>query len=139
MRRPRCAWGSCYTTARLCTAARGHTPVADVAAAIEYAGGNPMRQLYLITAVCVFGCGGAPPSPDGPGGKPIDAGLGDVPGHAPGTPGAAAHGINFYHLADPHQPGNTRSISTPKLVTQASGSVIVVGLGRGDNTLFGSQ
>jgi len=98
-----------------------------------------MRHVHLITAVCALGCGGAPSSPDGPGGRPIDAGTVDVPGHAPGTPGAAAHGISFYHLADPHQPANTRSISTPKLVTQASGSVIVVGIGRGDNTLFGTQ
>jgi hypothetical protein len=96
-----------------------------------------MRLAYLMCSVCVLGCGGAPTSPDGPGNKPADGGI-DVPGHAPGTPGVGAHGLSFYHLADPNQSDTTKSISTPRLVTQASGSAIIVSIGRGDNTRFGS-
>ena len=60
-----------------------------------------------------------------------DAVLADASG-PPGAPSLGAHAMNFYHL------GMTTalSISTPAMPTRASGSMIVVGVGRGDNTLF---
>lgn len=64
------------------------------------------------------GCGSSPGRPDA--------------GHTPGMPGAGAHGLSFYHLGDP----NPTSITTPAMPTGASGSTIVVSVGRGDNTLF---
>jgi hypothetical protein len=48
-------------------------------------------------------------------------------------PGLGAHGIADYHLSD--MP-DAVSISTPAMTTHASGSTIVVSVGRGDNTLF---
>jgi hypothetical protein len=56
----------------------------------------------------------------------------DAPDHIPGTPGLGAHGIKFYHL----DASNAASITTSLTATQASGSTIVVSVGRGDNTLF---
>src|SRR5262245_24080928 len=83
-------------------------------------------RLALCIPVFAIGCSSS-------GGMPIDG-----PGHTPGTPGLGAHGLSFYHLADPGQPSSTTSISTPKLTSQASGSTIIVSVGRGDNTLFAS-
>ncbi|HEX7842767.1 MAG TPA: hypothetical protein VF469_35080, partial [Kofleriaceae bacterium] len=70
----------------------------------------------------LFGCGTGPAS--------------EFPGHIPGMPGLGAHALGFYHLADSSRSPSTASISTPATTTQASGSTIVVGVGRGDNQLF---
>ncbi|MEO7734478.1 MAG: hypothetical protein ABIY55_26215 [Kofleriaceae bacterium] len=56
----------------------------------------------------------------------------DAPAHVPGTPGLGAHAIKFYHLDASDAPSITASLKA----TQASGSTIVVSVGRGDNTLF---
>ncbi len=121
-------------------------------------------RVDLPCAICgvllVAGCGKSPATPDGIGPQPYDAAsadavptdavptdavpadalpadaLVDAPPHIPGTPGAAAHGLAYYKLADPRFPSNTTSISTPKLTTAASGSTIVVSIGRGDFTKF---
>jgi hypothetical protein len=94
----------------------------------------------ICGALLVASCGKSPAVPDGTGPQPIDAAptdaLVDVPPHMPGTPGAAAHGLAYYKLADPRYPENTTSISTPKITTAASGSTIVVSIGRGDITKF---
>src|SRR5689334_2561527 len=98
----------------------------------------PMRLVapfLMYTALFVASCGKPAAAPDAPGTKPIDAMPVDVPGHTPGMPGLGAHAMRFYHLADPNPP-STSSISTPAMTTQASGSTIVVSVGRGDNTLF---
>ncbi|HEX3482348.1 MAG TPA: hypothetical protein VHT91_45340 [Kofleriaceae bacterium] len=91
-------------------------------------------------ALLLGGCGKSPATPDGTGPQPFDAaptdGPGDVPPHMPGTPGAAAHGLAYYKLADPRYPETIASISTPKLTTAASGSTIVVSVGRGDIDKF---
>jgi hypothetical protein len=50
-------------------------------------------------------------------------------------PGLGAHGMSFYHLSDMNHAG-ARSISTPSMTTQPSGSTIVASVGRGDITLF---
>lgn len=103
----------------------------------------------VLCAICgallVAGCGKSPATPDGTGpqlidaaptdGVPVDAPV-DVPPHMPGTPGAGAHGLAYYKLADPRFPSNPTSISTPKITTAASGSTIVVSVGRGDITRF---
>ena len=91
----------------------------------------------ICAALLAAGCGKSPATPDGTGPQPGDAAPGDatpgdVPPHMPGTPGAAAHGLAYYKLADPKYPSNPTSISTPKLTTAASGSTIVVSVGRGD-------
>ena len=97
----------------------------------------------LLCAICAAllaaACSKSPAMPDGTGLPPFDAApdaLGDVPPHMPGTPGAAAHGLAYYKLADPRVPETTTSISTPKLATAASGSTIVVSVGRGDINKF---
>jgi hypothetical protein len=97
----------------------------------------PMRVdlLCAIASALLAGCGKSPAAPDSPGGKPIDAALADVPPHMPGTPGAGAHGLAYYKLADPN-PASTASISTPKITTSATGSTIIVSVGRGDITKF---
>jgi hypothetical protein len=107
-------------------------------------------RVNLLCAICgallVTGCGKSPATPDGTGPQPIDAAPTDavptdavptdVPPHVPGTPGAGAHGLAYYKLADPRYPENTTSISTPKITTAASGSTIVVSIGRGDINKF---
>ena len=100
-----------------------------------------MRADVLCTIAAVLfatGCGKSPAAPDSPGGKPGDGpgdAPSDVPGHTPGMPGLGAHGLAYYKLADP-KPASTTSISTPKMATAASGSTIVVSVGRGDFTKF---
>jgi hypothetical protein len=108
-------------------------------------------RVDLLCAICgglvMAACGKSPATPDGTGPQPIDAAPVDVapvdvaptdgapvdvPPHMPGTPGAAAHGLAYYKFADPRYPENTTSISTPKMTTAASGSTIVVSVGRGD-------
>lgn len=94
----------------------------------------------ISSALLAAGCkssnpGGPGPTPgDGPipGDGPM---LGDGPGHTPGMPGLGAHGLAYYKLEDPRYQGAT-SISTPKLATSATGSTIVVSVGRGDITKF---
>jgi hypothetical protein len=117
--------------------------------------GVPPMRVDLLCAMCgallVAGCGKSPATPDGTGPQPIDAAPGDatpgdagpvdatpvdVPPHIPGTPGAAAHGLAYYKLADPRYPSNPTSISTPTLTTAASGSTIIVSVGRGDLSKF---
>ncbi|HEX2686213.1 MAG TPA: hypothetical protein VHN14_06325 [Kofleriaceae bacterium] len=66
------------------------------------------------------------------GAVPGDGAPGDIPGGMPGMPRLGAHGLNFYHLAT----STASSITTPIMATQSSGSTIVVGVGRGDNTKF---
>jgi hypothetical protein len=85
----------------------------------------------IASALVAAGCGKSPATPDSPGTRPIDAALADVPPHMPGTPGAGAHGLAYYKLADPN-PASTTSISTPRMTTGATGSTIVVSVGRGD-------
>lgn len=99
----------------------------------------------ICGALLAAACGKSPAAPDGTGPQPFDAApadavptdaVVDVPPHMPGTPGAAAHGLAYYKLADPRFPSNPTSISTPKMTTAASGSTIVVSVGRGDITKF---
>lgn len=99
-------------------------------------------RVDLLCAICgallAAGCGKSPATPDGTGPQ-LDAptdGLPDVPPHMPGTPGAGAHGLAYYKLADPRYPSNPTSISTPKITTAASGSTIVISVGRGDFNKF---
>jgi hypothetical protein len=104
-----------------------------------------MRPELVCVLACVAlgaGCGSQSVKPDAPGGVPGDGATGDVPGdgatgdvpgHTPGMPGLGAHGLADYHLADVP---DAVSISTPAMTTHASGSTIVVSVGRGDNTLF---
>lgn len=102
-------------------------------------------RVDLLCAICgallAAGCGKSPATPDGTGPQPFDAAPTDaapvdVPPHMPGTPGAAAHGLAYYKLADPRFPENTASISTPKMTTAASGSTIIVSVGRGEIAKF---
>jgi hypothetical protein len=71
----------------------------------------------------------------GPDAAHVDAGTLDVPGHTPGDPGAAAHGLVFYRQFDPDH-GQDSSIATPPLITQPSGGTMIVNVGRGDITAF---
>jgi hypothetical protein len=47
-------------------------------------------------------------------------------------PGLGAHGLSYYK----YQSASPSSISTPVMATQASGSTIIAGIGRGDKTKF---
>jgi hypothetical protein len=94
-----------------------------------------VELLWIGSALCAIGCGGAPAVADAPA-RPVDGAPGDAPGHTPGMPGLGGHGMAFFHLADPDHSPSTASISTPKLTTAASGGTIVVGVGRGDRALF---
>lgn len=85
----------------------------------------------IAGALLASGCGKSPPSPGGPGDATVN-----VPPHMPGSPGAGAHGLAYYKLADPNYPSSATSISTPRLTTAGSGSTIVVSVGRGDITRF---
>lgn len=96
-------------------------------------------RVDLLCAICgallAAGCGKSPAML----GPQLDAptdGVPDVPPHIPGMPGAGAHGLAYYKLADPKYPSNPTSISTPKITTAASGSTIVVSVGRGELTKF---
>jgi len=84
--------------------------------------------LLAISSALATGC----KSPSNPGGPD----LGDGPGHIPGTPGLGGHGLAYYKLADANYPASATAISTPRLATGATGSTIVVGVGRGDATRF---
>jgi hypothetical protein len=100
----------------------------------------------ICGALLVAGCSKPPGTPNGfplidaptapTDAAPTDAAPVDGPPHLPGTPGAGAHGLAYYKLADSRYPENTTSISTPKMTTAASGSTIVVSIGRGDVTKF---
>ncbi|HET7501942.1 MAG TPA: hypothetical protein VFK02_13085 [Kofleriaceae bacterium] len=84
----------------------------------------------------VAGCGKSAIAPDGPGGGsngPHDGAPGDVPVHIPGMPGVGAWGLADYHL---DTSTDQFSLSTPPMSTSASGSTIVVSIGRGDNRQF---
>lgn len=65
---------------------------------------------------------------------PVDSSL-DAPGVPgnPGEPGVGAHALVYYKL---DQDEAARAITTPALTTQATGSTIIVSVGRGDNTQF---
>lgn len=60
---------------------------------------------------------------------PVDGAPRD--GAPVGNPALGAHAMRFYHLDE----SNASSITTA-MATQPTGSTIVVGVGRGDNTLF---
>jgi hypothetical protein len=89
----------------------------------------------IASALLAGGCGKSPSSPGGPGPMTGDGAPVDVPPHMPGTPGAGAHGLAYYKLAAPH-PASATSISTPRLTTAATGSTIIVSVGRGDISKF---
>jgi hypothetical protein len=94
---------------------------------------GPELVRILACVVLVAGCGSQSVKPDAPNGIPNDGAPSDVPGHTPGMPGLGAHGLNYYKLD--HDPLEA-TISTPPMTTQASGSTIIVSVGRGDNTLL---
>ncbi len=90
-----------------------------------------------LCALLVSGCSSSSVGPDAmsptaDGGA--DGGIIDGPGHTSGTPGLGAHALVFSRLGNdtPHP----MPISTPPMATQASGSTIVVSVGRGDISLF---
>jgi hypothetical protein len=79
----------------------------------------------------VLGCGKSAAGPDAPG-TTGDGAPGDIPGHTPGMPGLGAHGLSYYGVGE----STASSIATPSLTTQAAGSTIIVGIGRGNSALF---
>jgi len=84
-----------------------------------------MRALWWIAlAAC-----SSPKALDAPG--DIATGSGVPPGQ-PGQPAAAAHTLVYYR----YQSTSNTSISTPPLATQATGSTLVVSVGRGNRYVF---
>jgi len=74
---------------------------------------------------------------DGRGGpvdaRQADAAPIDVPFHIPGNPGLGAHAVNHSRLGAPNP--HPMPLTTPAMATQ-TGSMLVVGVGRGKQTLF---
>jgi hypothetical protein len=67
----------------------------------------------------------------------VDASTGpDAPGNTPGMPGVGAHGMHWYHLGQDPNRDSATSISTPAMDVQATGSTIVVSVGRGSLGAF---
>lgn len=91
--------------------------------------GNP--GCFVLGALLAVGCSTPSAALDGST-QPGDGAPSDVPGHTPGSPGLGAHAMSFFHL----DASTASSISTPAMATQASGSTIVVGVGRGYKPLF---
>jgi hypothetical protein len=110
------------------------------------------QRIITCGLLVAAGCGTPAATIDAPGdghagipsggpsdGAPLDSALFDgapldVPGHTPGMPGLGAHAMTDHHVGDALQ----ASITIPAIATRSSGSMIVVGVGRGDNTLFRS-
>ncbi len=92
----------------------------------------------IASALVAAGCGKSATTPGSPSGPMTSDGspIGDGPGHTSGMPGVGGHGLAYYKLSDPRYPASTTSISTPKMTTSATGSTIVVSIGRGDKTKF---
>jgi hypothetical protein len=77
------------------------------------------RPAVLLAVLAACGAPSAPPgAPDGP-------------PHVPGEPGAGAHALAYYRYES-----HDVTIDTPPMTTQASGSTIVVSVGRGDAGAF---
>jgi hypothetical protein len=107
-----------------------------------------MRLAYLCATVWLLiaaGCSSTPPrvvlpdgqivSPGDDGGiTPTDGAPVDVPPHNPGDPGAGAHAAADWGIGG--DMGKTSPLVTPAITTQPSGSVIVVGIGRGNKNNF---
>jgi hypothetical protein len=56
----------------------------------------------------------------------------DIPGHTPGMPGLGAYAMTHYR----YHANSPSSLSTPPMVTQGAGSMMVVAVARGDDTRF---
>jgi hypothetical protein len=84
-----------------------------------------LRSALLVLAAC--GNGSKATMPDD------TANLGgEVPINVPGQPGVGAHGLAFHRL----NASSPTTISSPVLATQATGSTIIVSVGRGNRFVF---
>jgi hypothetical protein len=102
--------------------------------------------LYATFGLLIAGCSSTPPrvviadgsigSPADDGGvtPPTDGAPVDVPPHNPGDPGAGAHAAADWGIGG--DMGKSSPLVTPAVTTQPSGSVIVVGIGRGNKNNF---
>ncbi len=81
-------------------------------------------RILVCGLIFMIGCGRSATGPDG---GPVD-----FPGHTPGMPGLGAHGLSYYGVGE----STASSLSTPSSITQAAGSTIIVGIGRGNSALF---
>src|SRR5689334_4502894 len=114
---------------------------------------SPFASILAASLLC---CGGASgngtlPSDGGTGGVSVSTGAGGDAGTngsgaatsdggsggrgtppRPGKPRLGAHGLAYYR----HHENRLPTISTPAMATQATGSVLVASVGRGDFTAF---
>ena len=88
-------------------------------------------RMIACGLVFLIACGRSAAGPDAPG-SPGDGAPVDVPGHTPGMPGLGGHGLSYYGVGQ----STAASIATPGMMTQPSGSTIIVGIGRGNSALF---
>jgi hypothetical protein len=86
---------------------------------------------FVLWALLAAACSKQGTGPDAP---VIDSSIDGavVPGN-PGDPGLGAHVLSYFKL---DQEPAALSISTPSMTTKPSGSMILVTVGRGDNTQF---
>jgi len=101
--------------------------------------GHTVAGLFVV----VVGCAGPSKHPDS---TPPDASLGasidggavdgsiDLPGHTAGMPGLGAHSLQFQRYHEMNQPVTV--LDSAAMTTQPAGSLIVVGIGRGQLALF---
>jgi hypothetical protein len=97
-----------------------------------------MKWLWLCAALAAAGCGGDGGDGGGDGDAPAGDGGGDGDGAATDGPtgdgaisGVGAHALAYYRVES-----HGETLSTPPMTTRASGSTIVVSVGRGDATGF---
>ena len=93
-----------------------------------------MRRLLALTgSVALSGawalasvCGGGAPAPP-KAAEPASAPSASPLPRPPGNPGLGAHALAFYRVS-----AHASTLSTPPMLTQASGSTMIVSVGRGD-------
>jgi hypothetical protein len=93
-----------------------------------------LRGLLTLTSLPALGGACALSSACGSGDSaPLTAAEAVPPGganvlpHVPGNPGVGAHGLAFYRIST-----HASTLSTPAMTTHASGSTMIVSVGRGD-------
>src|SRR5436190_5579139 len=87
-------------------------------------------QMRFAVVILLAACGGGGKPTTGPGDSSSEGA--EVPINVPGQPGIGAHGLAFYR----YNVNSPTTISTPAIATQATGSTMVVSVGRGNRYVF---
>jgi len=87
------------------------------------------RWVLIAALAALAACGKSPAKPgDGSNNRAGDGNTGaEIPPHMPGNPGIGGHGLSFDRFASTH----AATIDTPAFTTAATGSTMIVSIGRG--------